>query len=119
MRVGRRYIEVERDIALDLARVRVRVIERETEEFIESKQTTYWSRERDSIRSSQSKKCSSSVCGSAGLGVINPSTPWVILVLESTKECALSDTMPLHERKEGAPWCTCSLPQLAPVRSPS
>ena len=62
-------------------------------------------RERDSFRSGQSKKCVAvSVCVSAELGVINPSTPWVILVLQSTTECALSNTMPLQERKEGAPW---------------
>ena len=34
-----------------------------------------------------------------------------------TTECSLSNTMPLQKRKEGAPWCTCSLPQLTPVRS--
>ena len=40
------------------------------------------------------------MCVSAGLGAANPSTPWVILVLESTTECALSDAMPLQERKK-------------------
>ena len=56
-------------------------------------------KEAGSIGVVQSKQCVAAVCGSAGLGVISPSTPWVILVLDSTKECALSDTMPLQERK--------------------
>ena len=45
--------------------------------------------QRDSIRSGQLKKCSSSACGSAGLGGATPFALWVILVLDSTIECAI------------------------------
>ena len=124
-------------------RVRVRVIERETEELglglelgllkfnlglglLKKKQKSELrvsrrcievERERYSFRSGQSKKCVAvSVCLSRTRGDQPLDTMGHSGARKHDRMCSVEHDASPGERREGAPWCTCSLPRLAPVR---